>query len=89
MSGLNDPSFFRKGGLLVDGAPDQHTEVGRDPLTGNWYIDINGRSGHVRAILTPDKAFRLFKGGLIAMARFQPQRLGEIRSLLQALLPHA
>jgi hypothetical protein len=89
MSSLNDPSFFRKGGMEVGPRSARtHTEVGRDPLTGNWYIQIKTIRGVERAILRPDQAFSLFKGGLMAMARFQPERIGEIRSLFEALVPH-
>lgn len=89
-AGLNDPSFFRKGGLEVGPRSHRsHTEVGRDPLTGNWYIHIKTVQGDTRAILTPDQAFSMFKGGLAAMVRFQPERVGEVRTLLAALVPHA
>lgn len=90
MSDLNEASFFRKGGLATEMAGrNGHTEVGRNALDGSWYIDVRGPSGHVRTILTPEQAFNLFKGGMIAMARFQPERIGEIRSLLGHLAPHA
>lgn len=85
--GLNDPSFFRKGGIPVGRV---HCEVGRNPDDGTWYVDLKQDNGNqIRSIMTPDQAFNMFKGGLIAMARFQPTRIGEIRTLLQALVPLA
>ena len=87
---LNDPSFFRKGGLLVEnGRGRVHQEVGRNPLDGTWYVELKRDDGlMIRSVMTPDQAFAMFKGGLIAMARFTPARIGEIRSLLTALTPH-
>lgn len=58
---LNDPSFFRKGGLLTPLAErEQRTTVGRNP-DGSFYIDIAGKHS-ARAILTPQQTFDLAKG---------------------------
>lgn len=86
MADLNGASFFRKGGLPLEG---QHLEVGRDPLTGSWYVEITGKGGQMRSILTPAQAFDLGKGILTSMVRFQPDKIGEVRSLMAALLDHA
>jgi len=91
MTDLNSPSFFRKGGLDVADVtgPQCHLEVGRDPASGDWYADIKRANGiEARAVLRPDQAFALAKGLLISMARFQPDKIGEIRTLFAALLPH-
>lgn len=87
---LNGVSFFRRGGELTDLREREcRTQVGRNPVDGSWYIDLNGVSGHVRAVLRPEQAFAMAKGILMAMAQFNPELVGEVRSLLQALVPHA
>lgn len=63
---LNDPSFFRKGGLLTPLAErEQRTTAGRN-ADGTFYIDISGRHS-ARAILTPGQTFELAKGLLMAL----------------------
>ena len=43
------------------------TEVGRDPVDGSWYIDLNGAGGHLRATMTPDQACSMALGILHAL----------------------
>lgn len=88
---LNVPSFFRKGGLpIAEGAGAIYVEVGRNPLDGTWYVELRKNDGlRLRSIMRPEQAFAMFKGGLMAMVCFQPEKIGEMRSLLQELAPHA
>ncbi len=44
--------------------PDQvHIQVGKNQ-DGSWYIDLNGKSGHVRSCLSPRQMFNLCTGTL-------------------------
>jgi hypothetical protein len=69
---LNDPSFFRKGGLLMPLGPDQvHIQVGKNG-DGSWYIQLDGKPnrdkpGLMRSHMTPRQMFELCAGTLSAM----------------------
>lgn len=64
---LNDPSFFRQGGLLVPFGDDQvHIQIGKN-LDGSWYVDLKGKTGHVRSHMTPRQMFRMCHDTLGAM----------------------
>lgn len=66
MNKLNEPSFFRKGGLLTPlGGNGQRTTVGRN-MDGSYYIEIAGPTS-ARAVLTPLQAFQFATGLLEAM----------------------
>ncbi len=69
---LNDPSFFRKGGVLTDlkQRAEIKTEVGRDANDGSWYIDLQGDGAHLRAVMSPDQALKMALGILATMERF-------------------
>lgn len=58
MNTLNDPSLFRKGGLIVPGgAREVNAEFGKN-LDGSWYVSIGGQ----RAIFAPRQMFGLAVG---------------------------
>ncbi len=58
---LNDPSFFKKGGLLT--LAGQHTTAGKNP-DGSFFIQIEGNGPTARAHLTPKQAVDLACGFL-------------------------
>ncbi len=67
---LNDPSFFRRGGLLLPLDGDRvHLESGKNG-DGTWYIQITGRpnvNGVQRSHMTPRQWFDLCTQGLRGM----------------------
>lgn len=64
---LNEPSFFRKGGLLMPLGPDQvHVQVGKNG-DGSWYVQLDGKAGCVRSIMTPRQMFDMCCGTLTHM----------------------
>ena len=55
---LSEPSFFRKGGLIVPGGPGEvHCVAGKN-LDGSYYMKV----GDVQCILAPKQIFDLCVG---------------------------
>lgn len=70
---LNGENFFKKDGAIVAERGNRvRIEAGRDPLDGSYYVDLKREAdgNQLRAILTPEQAFGLASGLLVAMARW-------------------
>mgnify|MGYP001618740925 CR=1 FL=1 len=86
---LNDPSFFKVGGLLIPGADKVHIQVGKNP-DGCWYIDLRGPSGatgNIRSVMTPLQMFKLCTETLSHMGyatQFKPPDKDSYEAMLDA-----